>query len=190
MVNQPSDGAFERYRECLHLLVRASLGPRLRAKLDPSDLVQETLLRAYRRRDQVRGQSEPHRLAFLRRVLANVAADVVRRFARGKRDLALERSLEAAIDGSSSRLEGLLAAEQSSPSRKAMRQELLRRLADALATLPESQRIAVELRYLHDPPRSLAEIGRELSRSEKAAAGLLCRGLASLREALANWEQS
>jgi RNA polymerase sigma-70 factor (ECF subfamily) len=160
------------------------MGPRLRVKLDPSDVVQETLLRAHRHRAKFRGQSEAERLAFLRCVLANVAADAVRRFARGKRDLAMERSLEAAIASSSSRLEALFPTEQSSPSGWAMRQELLLKMADALATLPESQRAAVELRYLHDPPRSLAEIGQELGRSEKAAAGLLCRGLAALREAL------
>ena len=190
MPSKPSDAAFERYREYLHLLARASLGPRLRGKVDPSDMVQETLLRAHRHRDQFRGQSAPERLAFLRRVLANVAADAVRRFARGKRDLTLERSLEAAVESSSSRLEVLLAAEQSSPSGKAMRQELLLELSDALAALPDSQRVAVELRYLHDPPRSLAEIGDQLGRSEKAAAGLLSRGLAALRETLGNWDQS
>jgi len=189
MPEQASGATFERYREYLRLLARASMGPRLRGKLDPSDVVQETLLRAHRHRDKFRGQSEAERLAFLRCVLANVAADAVRRFARGKRDLAMERSLEAAIESSSSRL-ALLATEQSSPSGKAMRQELLLKMADALATLPESQRAALELRYLHDPPRSLAEIGQELGRSEKAAAGLLCRGLAALRETMGSWNRS
>lgn len=188
MSNPTTDSAFERYREYLRLLARTQLAPRLRAKLDPSDVVQETLLRAHRHRDQFRGKSEQERLAYLRRVLANVAADAARRFARGKRDLAVERSLEASLDASSSRFDGLLAAEQSSPSDKAMRQELHVKLADALASLPESQRVAIEARYLHDPPRSLAEIGRGLGRSEKAAASLLCRGLAALRELLANWE--
>jgi RNA polymerase sigma-70 factor (ECF subfamily) len=188
MDDRLSDVAFEQYREYLRLLARAQLGPWLRPKLDPSDVVQETLLRAYRARDQFRGQTDAERLAFLRRVLANTAADAVRRFARGKRDLTLERSLETAINESSSRLEAWVAAEQSTPSGRLMRQELLLRMADALAQLPEAQRLAIELRYLHAPPRSLADIGRELGRTEKAAAGLLCRGLAKLREVLVDCE--
>jgi DNA-directed RNA polymerase specialized sigma24 family protein len=55
-------------------------------------------------------------------------------------------------------------------------------LARALPLLAVDQRIALELRYLHDPPASLADIAQRLERTEKAAAGLLCRGLARLRE--------
>jgi RNA polymerase sigma-70 factor (ECF subfamily) len=178
----PPDRPLERYRDYLRLLARLRLGPWLRGKLDASDLVQETLLRAHQHRGQFVGQTEAEWVAYLRRILANVAADRAREFARGKRDAALERSLEAALEQSSLRLEQWLAAEQSSPSERAMRQEALCALAAALARLPEDERTAVELRYLQDPPRPLAEIARQLGRpGAKAVAGLLARGLARLR---------
>jgi RNA polymerase sigma-70 factor (ECF subfamily) len=174
----------ERYGDYLRLLARLQLGPLLRGKLDPSDVVQETLLKAHQHREQVRGQSEAQRLALLRRILANTVADAMRAFSRGKRELALEQSLEAALEQSASRLEAWLAAEQSSPSARAMHQEQLLGLAEALAQLPAAQRTALELRYLHEPPWALAAIARHLKRTDKAVAGLLCRGLQKLREML------
>jgi DNA-directed RNA polymerase specialized sigma24 family protein len=57
-------------------------------------------------------------------------------------------------------------------------------MATALATLPESQRTALELRYLQEPAWSLAEIASHLGRTDKAVAGLLCRELEHLRERL------
>ncbi len=179
-----ADWPLERYRTYLHLLARLRLGSWLRGKLDASDVVQEALLKAHQHRGRFRGTTEAEWAAFLRRTLANAAADAVRRYARGKRELALERSLEAALDQSSVRLEAWLAADQSSPSAPALRQELLLRLAEALAQLPEAQRAAVELRYLHDPAWPLADIAAHLGRTDKAVAGLLCRGLETLRDLL------
>ena len=66
-------------------------------------MVQETLLKAHRHRDQFRGQQEAEWSGFLRRTLANTVADAVQGPHRGKRDLALERSLEAVLDHSSAR---------------------------------------------------------------------------------------
>ncbi len=174
--------ALERFRDYLRLLARLQLDGRLQAKLDPSDLVQMTLLKAYQARAQYRGSSPAEQAAWLRQILANTLANAVRDLGRGKRDLALERSLEASLADSSSRLEGWLAAEQSSPSQQAERNEQLLQLAEALAQLPEVQREVLLLR--HCQGWSLADIARHLGRSRPAVASLLRRGLKQLRQHL------
>src|SRR4029077_7628137 len=80
-----------------------------------------------------------------------------------------------------------LAADQSSPSQRASRNEDLLRLAEALARLPEDQRRAVELHHLHG--YAVAQISVELGRSKGAVGALLFRGMARLRELLAQPEQ-
>jgi RNA polymerase sigma-70 factor (ECF subfamily) len=180
----PPDMQLERYRGYLRFLAWARLQAVLQGKLDPSDVVQETLLRAHKHRHQFRGP-EAELAAWLRGILANVLANEARKFARGKRDVALERSLGAALDQSSVRLEKWLADKESSPSERAVRHELLLQMADALEGLPADERTALELRYLQAPPWPLAEIARHLGRpSAKAVSGLLERGLAKLRKVL------
>ena len=169
----------ERFRTYLRMLAELQLGHGGRAKIDPSDIVQQTLLDAHRDRDQFRGRTEAEMAAWLRRLLACNLADDVRRLGRAKRDAARERSLEAAIETSSARLEAWLAAEQSSPSERAERNEAILRLVDALARLPEANRQALVLR--HCQGLSLAEISARLGRTPPAVAGLLKRGLAELR---------
>jgi RNA polymerase sigma-70 factor, ECF subfamily len=174
--------ALEHFRAYLHLLARLHLGTQLPGKLDASDVVQQTLLEAHRKREQFRGQSAAEMAAWLRQMLACTIADALRAAGRAKRNVARERSLEAALDQSSARLDAWLAAEQSTPSQQAQQQEQAVRLADALATLPEAQREALVLR--HCQGLSLADISQRLGRSPAAVAGLLKRGLAQLRDLL------
>jgi RNA polymerase sigma-70 factor (ECF subfamily) len=107
-------------------------------------------------------------------------ASAGRRFGAEARWVGRERSLEAAMDQSSARLEAFLAGGRSSPSAQAVRQEQLLGLAHALARLPDDQRAAVELKHLKGC--SLDEVGRRLGRTKASVAGLLFRGLRRLRE--------
>ncbi|HVS40111.1 MAG TPA: sigma-70 family RNA polymerase sigma factor [Gemmataceae bacterium] len=178
------DRPLDAYRDYLRLLARMHLGGRLQAKLDASDVVQHVLLRAHESRNQFRGATEAERLAWLRAILANALAAAARHFDAGMRDLARERSLEAELDLSSSRMECLLAADQTSPSEGAVRSEELVRLAHALTQLPDDQRRVVEWHHLKGLP--IAETAERLGRSRAAVVGLLFRGLKQLRALLAD----
>jgi RNA polymerase sigma-70 factor (ECF subfamily) len=176
--------ALERCRDYLGVLARFQLSPRLQSKLDSSDLVQQTLLKAHENIHQFRGNHTGELMAWLRQILANELGVAIRRFATEARDLNREHSLQARVDESSTRLEAWLAGDQTSPSGCAMREEQLLLLANALAHLPTEQRRAVELHHFHEYP--VAEVAKMMSRSEEATVGLLYRGLKRLRQLLAD----
>ena len=182
MAAESARARLERFRDYLRLLAQVRFDPQLRGKLDPSDLVQQTLLEAHQSIGQFRGSSDAELAAWLRRILANNLANAVRHYGQKKRDVARERSLHHALDESSSRLEAWLAAEMASPSQQADRNEQVLRLAEALTRLPETQRVAVIDRYLG--ALSVGEIADKLGTSKGAVAGLLHRGLKGLRAEL------
>jgi RNA polymerase sigma-70 factor (ECF subfamily) len=174
--------SIEKYRDYLLFLVRLQIGTRLRAKLDASDVVQQAILHAHERRAQFRGASEGEWLAWIRAILANALAAAARKFDTQARDASRERSLEAELERSSHRMEGMLAADLTSPSERAVRGEELLLLARALSSLPEDQRRVVELHYLEG--LTLADIAQQIGRTRPMAVGLLFRGLKRLRELL------
>src|SRR5499427_10437068 len=124
MTNAAPDGRnLEACRDYLRLLARAGLDPRLHAKLDPSDIVQQTLLEAHKDLADFRGQSPEELRSWLRQVLARNLANALRDFRRDRRDVAREQALDELAARSSARVEAWLAAEQSSPSQRAERAE-------------------------------------------------------------------
>jgi RNA polymerase sigma-70 factor (ECF subfamily) len=173
------DDQVRRWHDYLSVLARVQLDPRLRGKIDVSGVVQQTVLEAYQKRAAFQTDHPSQELAWLRRIVANNLADELRKLAAGKRDLARERSLEAALADSSARLGAWLAADQTSPSEGAGRNEQALQLATALARLPEAQREALVLQHWHG--WSLAQIAEYLGRSRAAVAGLIKRGLQQLR---------
>ena len=172
----------ERHRVYLMLLARAHLNPRHPAKLDSSDIVQQTLIDAFSNREQFRGTTDAELAAWLREILKHNLADAIRDKQRDKRDVRRERSLEADIDQSFSRTQDWLAAVQSSPSQQAVKQEDLLRLSDALTDLPQAQREAIVLHHLQG--LNLANVATQMGRSESSVAGLLFRGLRTLQSLL------
>jgi len=172
----------ERLRPVLVLLARQNVNPRLWKDVDPSGVVQETLVEAIRGRDQFQGSGSPTLEKWIRRILLNNLYDAVRKVHRDRRDVDREVPLAGAIDESTNRLRGQLAGEGPSPSAVAMVKEETLALASALVELEPSQRDAIELYHLQG--RSLSEASALLGKSESAVAALLHRGLRRLKELL------
>lgn len=174
----------ERFRDYLGLLARLEVSPALRDKVDLSGVIQQTLLEAHQGLGEQPGRlrADDELAAWLRSILSHNLADALRKLTAQKRDVRREGSLDAALDQSSARLERWLAADQSSPSQRAIRHEELLRVAEALAGLPESQRRAIECHHLRAMP--LADIADELCTTKAAVAGLLHRGMKALRSRL------
>jgi RNA polymerase sigma-70 factor (ECF subfamily) len=177
---QALDRLLDSYRNYLRLLARTGLDISLQGKADPSDLVQETLLKAHQHFAQFRGRSEGELIAWLRQILANNLADLGRRYkATGARQLRREQSLEQALLASSAAMDRLLAVEAPSPSASAERRELAVVLADALAELSPDHREVLVLRSLQE--RDWDEIASRLGRSAGAVRMLWARALKQLR---------
>jgi RNA polymerase sigma-70 factor (ECF subfamily) len=177
------DDAFRRYRGYLQFLAETKLDRRLRRKIDPSDVVQETMLLACRGWHDLRGQDEAVRMAWLRQILLRTLLHAIRDFSAAKRNVAREQALVQLADESSACLEAEWVADQTSPSQSVERAEELVRVADALQELPAPQRDAVIAFYWHGC--TLAEIGADLDRSMPAVSGLIYRGIKRLNARLA-----
>ncbi len=134
------------------------------------------------KRNEFRGSTESELAAWLREILKHKLADALRDQHRDKRDIRRECTFDEGIDASFSRTEGWLVSLQSSPSQKAVKQEDLLRLSQALTELPEAQREVIVLHHLQG--QKLAEVAAEMDRSEAAVAGLLFRGLRTLHTLL------
>jgi len=168
----------ELYRNYLRLLARTQIDLTLRVRLDPSDLVQETLLEAHRDFAQFAGTSEKELVAWLRRILVRNLADQVKHHKAQARNWARQESLEALLDRSSSAAEQALAKGISTPSAQAARREQAVLLADALARLPPDYREVIVLRNLEH--LKFDDIAARLGRSAGAVRMLWSRALEKL----------
>jgi RNA polymerase sigma-70 factor (ECF subfamily) len=178
------------YANYLKLLVWAQLEQNLRARVSPSDIVQETFFEAHRDFVQFRGNTSSEFVAWLRRILVNNLCRVVEKHVLAeKRDVRREVSLErlaTALEQSTARLDAVLPDPGPSPSAGLHRREMERVLADRLAELPSDYREVVVLRHIEGLP--FEEVARRMERTSGAVRMLWLRAIKSLREALEAWE--
>lgn len=172
------------YRDYLLGIAVARLDPRIRARCNPSDVVQETLLEAYRDFHQFRGGLEREFLAWIRQILANNLARMVEvHLLTDKRDLRRERRLEPHSNANGSRLENRdqwFTDNGSSPSKALQRKEQLSAILERIGRLPSNFRDVLILRHIEELP--FEEVATRLGKSAGAVRMIWLRALEQLRE--------
>jgi RNA polymerase sigma-70 factor (ECF subfamily) len=168
----------EAQRVALHRLAERQLEGRIAARVDASDVIQQTFLEAHRSFPRFAGRDARELVAWLKGILDHKVATAIRDHTLlQKRNLARERSLDDSQGGAP--LKQGLDAGHSTPSQKAIRGEEAELLFRALGSLPPDQAEAVRLRHLEG--WALADIARRFGRTPAATAGLIKRGMQALR---------
>ena len=171
-----------KYEPYLRMLARTQLRRAYQAKVGASDMVQQAMLQAVQGLDGFRGETEAEFRGWLRRILAHHLCHLDRDMHRDKRDIRREQSMEQKLAQSSMRLEGLLAGDGPTPSQNFALGENVLKMAEEVDRLPEAQREAIRLHYLEG--MKLSEVAEQLDKSAGAVAGLLHRGMKTLRQQL------
>ena len=173
----------QQYRNYLLVLATTQIETRLQPRVSPSDVVQETMLRAHKNFAQFRGSSEAELLGWLRQILVNNLAKFVEQHVlAARRDVRREVSIErlgAALEQSTIQLAALLPAAGKSPSMAVQQREEAVLLADRLAQLPKSYREVLVLRNLQSLP--FEEVAERIDRSVGATRMLWLRAIEKLR---------
>jgi RNA polymerase sigma-70 factor (ECF subfamily) len=182
MPTQPeqTDRLLERYRAYLDCLTYIQVDPRLWRRFGWSDVVNHTLLEAYRDLAKLQALDEAGRNRRLRRMLLNNLLERIEHERAEMRDYRREASLDEALTGSSCNLQKCLAADTEGPEGRAGAAERGALLADALSQLPQREREALILQKYHG--WALAQIAEHLGCTTGAVAGLHARGLKRLRQ--------
>lgn len=173
--------SLEKFRPVLVTLAEALIAPVFRGTLEASDLVQQTLLEATTRAEDIVKQGDGPFFAWLRKVLRHNVLDAVKHATTQKNDV--RRNVRvSALEESFVRIDQVLAADETSPSQVLERNEQIELMLAAMQDLPANQRTALMLKHLRG--HSLQEVAEALELSESAVAGLLHRGRQQLARRL------
>jgi RNA polymerase sigma-70 factor (ECF subfamily) len=180
------------YSNYMRMVARTGMGPKLRKRVEISDVVQEALIEVVRQFPQFTGHTEAALIGWMRRLVGQKLADLGRYHSRAKRGGGTTVPLDAgwytgdghdaSDDAGGTKLLDVLAMDQTSPSETASHREQVALLADALAGLPDLESEVLWLRHVHN--FSFAAIGERMGLSRKSVRGAWARGLKALRRAL------
>jgi RNA polymerase sigma-70 factor (ECF subfamily) len=170
----------ERHRPQLRRMVAVRLDRRLAPRVDPSDIVQETLADAAARLDEyLRDRPLPFH-GWLRQLAGEHVIQTHRRHVGAQRRSVIRESRTPEVsDNSAAELAGLLMADDTSPSDRLERQEQIEKVMAALEVLSAKDREVLVMRHLEQLPT--AEIADALGLNEAAVRSRLVRALTRLR---------
>ena len=184
---------FDQYRDRLRRMVELRIDPRLRVRLDASDVLQEAFLDVARDLDAYLADPKLPPLLWLRLHVGRRLTTLHRHHLGTRmRDAGLEVSLyrDALPEASSAALASMLLGRHTSPTQAALRAERLLRVQEALNSLDAIDREVLALRHFEQLGR--AEAAQVLGISQNAGAKRYFRALKRLKDVLATmpggWE--
>ncbi len=161
---------FERYGDRLHALIRLRLGPHLRRRLESRDILQVTLLKAFKGLDRFKGSGSRSLMAWLGAIAHDQICDQADFYGRQKRDARRDRTLDERVD--------LIARQVHTEASRLQLKVDTERLERALDQLGEAQREIILLRHFEE--LSFPEIGERLGKSPDACRMQLARAMTAL----------
>jgi len=173
---------FEHYRPRLRQVVRVRMDTRLAARIDPSDVVQDSFFDAARRIDSYCANPGVSAFVWLRGLAMDRLLKLQRRHL-GTQRRSMRRELRLPADRSAV-LMGQLLAKGPSPSQAALREELRDRIQRAILRLRPSDRELILMRHFEG--MSNAEVAETLNIKESTATMRHGRALHRLRELMAD----
>ncbi len=175
------DELLECCRNYVNVIARTNVETWMRAKVDASDLVQQTMLEAYEGFQNFEGATEAEWLGWLRQILTHNTQDFIRKFRTGKRDANKEVRLNPQVSNESAPAIDL-SAQLQTPSQLMIQNEREFELANAIAQLSEDYQEVIQLRNLQRLP--FDEVAERMGRSRGAVQMLWGRALKQLQEIL------
>src|SRR5262249_55786718 len=170
----------ETCRAYLLAIANQELDAELKAKVGPSDVVQDSFLEANRDFEKFNGRTQEDLRAWLRRILLHNVANVRRQFQETeKRRVDREVPLSVALGGP---VENGLIADRPTPGSEVAAQEQITKMLLAVEQLPEHYRDVLRLR--HQEGQSFDDIGARTGRSAEAARKVWARAVEMLKELL------
>ena len=171
------------YVKYLTILASTQLDGRVRRRVSPSDIVQETLMAAHRDFHAFRGASQGELLAWLRQILIHALhRSIAQHIKAEKRDVRRDVSIDQMserLEESACNLAKRLPAIGDSPSAAMQRREGEIEFANRLSELSDSYREVIVLRILQG--LSFDEIAARMNRTSGAVRMLWLRALDSLK---------
>jgi RNA polymerase sigma-70 factor, ECF subfamily len=178
------DRLLERHRERLRRMIAVRMDRRLGKRVDPSDVVQETLVLADRRLDKYLKDPPLPFYPWLRQLAWDQLVAMHRKhlYARRRSRRREEEVATALSDESVAELATCLVDDTANPLHRLVRAELQNRVRAAIDQLPEAYREILVLRHLEQ--LSTAEAAAVLEIGSSAAKMRHLRAVERLRELL------
>ena len=170
-----------RLRPWLQIVAERELPAGLHGRVDASDVVQQTLLKAWQGESNFKGNTHEQRLAWLRAIIKNTIRDRYRcEMETQRRGEGAERAETDAFPAEDSGLNGYAVKSVVTASGELIGAEESLALAATLAKLPDEQQRVIRLR--HFDAYSYAQIAEQIGKSEPAVRMLWIRALRNLRK--------